>query len=168
MAAVVGREPPTQRRVRDRLAHRGKHGKMNPHSNWLGKGKAKFPEFLQPVAFKACSFKGQHAWLWESWEDMGAALGKKAGQTACRHKAWKPCEEYMGHTVRRLAAYLRMCPRVAVFTERHLHEQRNWQAPFPSLPPQHKHRATCRNQCSISIPHLTCLGQAPPPSPSML
>ena len=50
---------------------------------------ADFREFLQPAGLKAWSFKGQCAWLWESVEDIGAALGEKAGQTALGHTAWK-------------------------------------------------------------------------------
>ena len=54
-------------------------GKMNPHSNWLGKPEVKFHEFLQPVGLKAWSFKGQWAWLRESWRHWGCSW-KKAGK----------------------------------------------------------------------------------------
>lgn len=37
IAAAVGRELWSQRRVRERLAGREHTEKMNPHNNWLGK-----------------------------------------------------------------------------------------------------------------------------------
>lgn len=77
----------------------------------------------------------------------------------------------MGHTLRRLFAHLRACPREALFTERPLQEQRNEQVLFPFPTPQHKHRANYRNQPSTDTCYLTCLYQAhcntpltPPPS----
>lgn len=59
-----------------------------------------------------------------------------------------------------LPAHLGQCPRGAALMERPLKEQRNWQEPFPFPAPQHKHRATYGNQCSIHTPYLTCLHQA--------
>ena len=42
-----------------------------------------------------------------------------------------------------------------------LWEQRRWPTPFPSLAPQHIHRATCKKQHSMDTGCLICLHQAP-------
>lgn len=57
-----------------------------------------------------------------------------------------------------LFTYLRVCPRWAEFTVKLFQEQRNQKMPFVVLP-QHKHRATCRDQCSASIHYLPSLHQ---------
>ena len=70
------------------------------------------------MGLKAWSFKSQHAWLWESLEDIGAAPKEEAGETDYKHKAWKQrSEEHLGHTVGRLAAHTGACPREAAFME---------------------------------------------------
>ena len=74
---------------------------------------------MQPVGFKTQNFKGQHAWLWKSPEDTGAALGEKVGQTAHGRQVWKQkSEEYLEHRVGRLIVHLGACPSKAAFTER--------------------------------------------------
>ena len=81
MAAVVGREPQSWRRARDSLAQ----GEPTPERGMpIAIGlKARGSEswkLLQPTGLKAWSFKGQSAWLWENLENIGAALGEKAGK----------------------------------------------------------------------------------------
>ena len=46
-------------------------------------GKARGPnshKFLEQVGLKACSFRDYCAWIWETLEDIGAALGENAGK----------------------------------------------------------------------------------------
>ena len=83
------------------------------------------------------------------------ALGEKAKQTAHRHIAWKQqSEDHLGHTMGRLFTHLGACPRGTAFMERDLWEQKNCPVPFPSLSPQHKCRATCRNQYRTDTHYL--------------
>lgn len=55
------------------------------------------------------------------------------------------------------------CPGETEIARRLLQEQSSQQVPFPSPVSQHKHTATCRNQCRPNIHYLTCLHQAPHP-----
>ena len=144
-------------------------GKINPHSNWHGKRKD--PILWVPTTSRA--FKDQCAWLWQSLEDTGAALGENAGQRDSKHTAWRLwSEEHLGHTVGRLVTHLKVCHREVAFafTERPLWEQRNCQDLFPSLNPQHedRHEALGHLWELVWWPHSVpnCLHQKPQSSPS--
>lgn len=75
---------------------------------WKVRG-AKFYKFLQPVGLKTWSFKCQPTWFWESSKDIGAILGGKTGQTACKYTVWK----YMkGAWSTQWGSYLFICEHV--------------------------------------------------------
>lgn len=64
MVAVDGRHPWSQRRVRDRRAHRRMHKENISPKPLAGKTRvAEFHEFLQPEGIKAWNFQTQLAWL---------------------------------------------------------------------------------------------------------
>ena len=50
----------------------------------------------------------------------------------------------------------------ALYLERGTQNGSSWLVPFPSPGPEHKHRATCGNQCHSDTSCLTCLHQPPP------
>ena len=66
-------------------------------------------------------------------ENIGAALGEEAGQTAHGHTVWKSSLNCLRHTVRKLVAHLELSPGESKFTERLHWEQRNWRCHFPPL-----------------------------------
>lgn len=107
------------------------------------------------MGFKAWGFKGQCSWLWDS--SKGIRTWRKGNQAAWEHTAGKNSLKSTEDT-----QWGEGC-RKAVFTERPLWEQRNWQVPLPSPTLQHKHGVTCGNQPRASTHYLICLHQVPPP-----
>ena len=75
--AAEGREPLSQKKVRDSGMHRDKHKNISPKP-LAGKTRgAKFGEFLQPVGLKDWSFRGPQAWLGQRPEEAALLLEKR-------------------------------------------------------------------------------------------
>ena len=88
LAAMVGSKW-VERRVRDRLAHRGVHGEDDSPLQWLGKqeGLSFMSSYnqqgLKPGVLKVSGLG------WGEPRGHCTALGEKTGQTACGHTVWK-------------------------------------------------------------------------------
>ena len=164
LAAMVGLKLWSQR-MRDRLMQRRMHRKNeSPQQLDWKAGATEFHEFLQPAGLKVWCFKSQRAWLRESSTDIEASLGEKSGQTTHRYPAGKQqSEECWGTQQEGLLLILECVLKMWHSWKDSFQEQRNWQAPFAFPAPQHKHRATGRNQNRAHTCYLTCVCQAPYP-----
>ena len=78
MRMVEGREPRSQRKVRERGAHKKMHKENTFPKPLAGKTRrADFHGFLQPVGLEGWSFKGYWAWLGQNPEDTALLLERR-------------------------------------------------------------------------------------------